>query len=132
MKVLQFAFDPKEQSEHLPHTYQRNCVVYTGTHDNATSVEWFDEAKPDELNYVREYLGLTLEEGYHWGLIRGAWESVANLAVAPIQDFLGLGENARMNTPSTLYGNWQWRLTAGLFNEELCRKILKMTKIYDR
>ena len=132
MKVLQFAFDPGEQSEHLPHTYQRNCVVYTGTHDNATSVEWFSDAQPDVLNYAREYLGLTQEEGYHWGLIRGAWESVANLAIAPMQDFLGLGRSARMNTPSTLSGNWQWRLSGDLFSEELCQKIAKMTKIYDR
>jgi 4-alpha-glucanotransferase len=132
MKVLQFAFDPQEQSTHLPHNYKSNCVVYTGTHDNDTSVSWLHEAEPAVRKYARDYLGLTEQEGYHWGMIRGAWESVADLAMAPLQDFLGLGKEARMNTPSTVNGNWQWRLTPGLFNEDLCQKIKKITELYNR
>jgi len=132
MKVLQFAFDPTEPSDHLPHKYSANCVVYTGTHDNTTAVGWFREAKPRERAYAQKYLALSQEEGLHWGLIRGAFGSVADIAVIQMQDLLGLDEGSRMNRPSTLGGNWQWRMTDGQISDEMCRRLTEITALYGR
>ncbi|MFA5576509.1 MAG: 4-alpha-glucanotransferase [Tissierellaceae bacterium] len=132
MKVLQFAFDPWGESEYLPHSYEKNSVVYTGTHDNPTIMDWLESASEGELNYAIEYLRLGREEGYNWGFIRGAWSSPANLAIAPMQDFLGLGGEARMNTPSSLANNWLWRLDRASLTDELAKRIGHLTRIYRR
>ena len=133
MKVLQFAFSTKEESDYLPHNYTPNCVVYTGTHDNDTIMGWIDTTgDKDEVKFAKRYLKLDIYEGYHWGVIRGAWSSVANTAIAQMQDFLGLGNEARMNMPSTLGGNWQWRMQDGELTKELAQKIYQLTKMYGR
>lgn len=132
MKVLEFAFDSREPSDYLPHTYTSHCVCYVGTHDNETVMAWKDAAAPEDIAMAIKYLGLNEEEGFHWGILRGGMSSVAELFVAQMQDFLGLGAEARMNTPSTLGGNWQWRLTEGQITEELTAKIAEMTRLYGR
>ena len=133
MKVLQFAFDAREESNYLPHTYIRNCIVYTGTHDNDTFRGWFElTGNKEDVEYSKEYLALSEEEGYNWGFIRGAWSSVANLSMALMQDFLNLGGESRINTPSTLGHNWTWRVRGGSYTDELANKIYKYTKMYGR
>ncbi len=132
MKVLQFAFDSREESDYRPHNYDKNCVVYVGTHDNDTALGWLDTVSPEDRRYAMDYLKLTGAEGYHWGLMRGAWASAARLAVVTAQDLLGLGSGARMNTPSTLGGNWQWRAMPGVFTEELAQRLRRETGIYRR
>lgn len=132
MKVLQFAFDVREESDYLPHNYDENCVVYTGTHDNTTVNGWFEEVSEEEKKFAIDYLKLTEEEGYNWGFIRGAWSSVGRIAIAQMQDFLGLGKKARMNIPSTLGGNWQWRVKKEDLTDELANKIKHITKLYGR
>ena len=97
MKVLEFAFDSREPSDYLPHTYTPNCVCYVGTHDNAPVMAWKDEADPDDVALAVRYLGLNQEEGFHWGMIRGGQSSVADLFIAQMQDYLGLGADSRMN-----------------------------------
>ena len=133
MKVLQFAFDTREESDYLPHNYKKNCIVYTGTHDNDTTMGWMTTTgSRRDVNHAKRYLKLDQREGYHWGFIRGAWSSVGDVAIAPMQDFLGLGNEARMNLPSTLGKNWKWRMSKGLITEELAKKIYKLTKMYGR
>ena len=110
MKVLQFAFDAREESNYLPHTYINNCIAYTGTHDNDTFRGWFEvTGNKSDIDYCKEYLALTEEEGYNWGFIRGAWSSVSDVSVALMQDFLNLGNETRVNVPSTLGTNWKLR-----------------------
>ena len=132
MKVLEFAFDSREPSDYLPHTYTSHCVCYVGTHDNETVMAWKDAAAPEDIEMAVKYLGLNEEEGFHWGVIRGGMSSVADLFVTQMQDFLALGAEARMNTPSTLGTNWQWRLTEGQITETLTSKIADMTRLYGR
>ncbi|HBH12623.1 MAG TPA: 4-alpha-glucanotransferase, partial [Clostridiales bacterium] len=132
MKVLQFAFDPREASDYLPHNYCQNSVVYTGTHDNETSVGWFDSIPKEDFLYAVRYMKLNYDEGLHWGLIRGAWSSVSNLAIAPMQDFLGLDNTARMNKPSTIGDNWTWRMDKAALTDELARRIVELTELYGR
>ena len=133
MKVLQFAFDAREPSNYLPHTYGRHCVCYAGTHDNTTVASWFGEANPDDAAFSVRYLGLNEQEGYVWGMLRGGMGSVANLFIAQMQDYLCLGNEARMNIPGTLGGNnWKWRLLPGEITDELIEKISVMTKMYGR
>ena len=132
MKILGFAFDSKEENDYLPHTYTKNCVVYTGTHDNDTLIGWFTKANEDDKQFARNYLNSRSDNEIHWDAIRGAWSSVANMAIAPIQDFLGLGSEARINTPGLASGNWQWRLKEGVLTDELVERIAKLTKVYSR
>ena len=133
MKVLQFAFDSREESDYLPHTYTVNSVCYTGTHDNLTMQQWFDEAIPEDIALAKDYLGLNEEEGYVWGTIRGCMGSVSKLCVVQMQDYLGLGGEARMNFPGTLSAsNWSWRAKPGFLTEELTKKIYDITKRYGR
>ena len=132
MKVLQFAFDSRESSNYLPHTYPRHCVCYAGTHDNSTLMGWKNDADPADIATAREYLGLNEEEGFHWGILRGGQSSVADLFVAQMQDYLGLGSEARMNTPGILGGNWQWRMLPGQITEGLTKRIAHMTSLYGR
>ncbi|MEE3487875.1 MAG: 4-alpha-glucanotransferase [Bulleidia sp.] len=133
MKVLEFAFDPRDTgSGYLPHKYTNNCVVYAGTHDNDTVMGWFSTADKEFTKRAIQYLHLDEKEGYNWGYIRGAYESVANLAVMQFQDILGLGSEARINTPSTTGGNWVWRCEPGAYNKTLARKLRSWTALYDR
>lgn len=133
MKILTFAFDSDYNNPFLPHNYDKNFIVYTGTHDNDTVRGWME--KTGEKEYVEkaiEYLKLTEEEGYSWGFIRSAWSSVADIAIAQMQDFLDLGNSARMNLPSTLGINWRWRMKARAYDNKLAKRMKEMTKIYGR
>lgn len=132
MKVLQFAFDSGEENDYLPHNYTRNCVVYTGTHDNDTTVSWYQSLKRRDQNFVKRYLQIRNRKGIHWNLIRAALSSVADMAVIPMQDYLGLDGEARMNLPSTLGGNWKWRMKADACTDELAEGIRSMVKLYGR
>ena len=133
MKVLQFAFDGNWDNPYLPHNHIRRCVAYTGTHDNDTLASWWQNAlSPQERQHAADYLRLTPQEGINWGIVRGAWASVAQLAVAPIQDFLDLGNEARMNEPSTLGGNWCFRLLPGQLTGELAERIERLSGLYQR
>lgn len=134
MKVLQFAFDSRESSDYLPHNYHRNCVVYTGTHDNDTTRSWFDSIKKRDKKYALAYVGHKRLSGNEksYAFIRLAMSSVANLCVIPIQDYLALGGEARINTPSTLGENWKWRLGKREFTKRIAKQINKMTVLYGR
>lgn len=134
MKVLEFAFDSREESNYLPYTYTRNSVVYTGTHDNQTVVGWFQTLPQVDYDHVVRYLDLSKEDekDIHWKMIRTALGSVSDTAVIPIQDYLGLDDRARINVPSRLGGNWSWRMKEDALTEELQEKILELTKIYGR
>ncbi|MDP1621697.1 MAG: 4-alpha-glucanotransferase [Bacteroidales bacterium] len=131
MKILQFAFDASETNDYLPHNYIKNCIVYTGTHDNDTLTGWFKNATPADQQYVLEYIN-TDEKEIHWSFIRLAWASVANLAIVPMQDLMGLGTSARMNLPGTTQNNWQWRAQADFFTPELVKKLAHLTSLYGR
>lgn len=134
MKVLEFAFDDSEESSYLPHNYTENCVVYTGTHDNDTLAGWFDSMSKKNRSFAREYMGSRRapKKELHWQFIRLALESPARLAVIPIQDYLGLGTEARINEPSTLGKNWKWRLLPGEVDQTLVEKCRRLAKIYGR
>ncbi len=133
MKVLEFAFDPKEPSEYLPYNYGRNCVCYTGTHDNPPISEWYDDLSESSRAYVRRYFALTREEGAAWGILRGGMSSTAELFIAQMQDYLPNLSNARMNEPGRVNDqNWRWRLTPGSLTPELSRRIKAMTLCYGR
>ena len=132
MKVLQFAFDSREPSEYLPHTYIQNTVCYIGTHDNMTMRQWLETAPADAVAYATEYMHLSESEGYVWGVIRTAFESVSDLCIIQMQDYLDLGGDARMNFPGVTGGNWLWRALETDFSESLTRKILRATNLYGR
>ena len=133
MKVLEFAFDSREESDYLPHLYPVDSVCYTGTHDNVTLKQWFDEASRQDKAYAKAYLGLSRQEGYVWGMIRGGMVSVSRLFIAQMQDYLELGGEARMNFPGTLSSaNWTWRAQEGFDSDKLARKIRKVTGLYGR
>ena len=132
MKVLEFAFDAREPSNYLPHTYERNCVCYVGTHDNETVMQWREQADRADVTFARKYLSLNEAEGFHWGMIRGGMSSVADTFVAQMQDYLGLGAEGRMNTPGTLGNNWRWRLLPGEASPALARKIRQYAHMYGR
>ena len=132
MKVLEFAFDPREPSSHLPHRCGENCVCYTGTHDNAPLALWRTEADGAELALAERYLGLNEREGFERGIIRGGMGSVARLFVAQMQDWLGLGAGHRMNVPGTGRGNWAWRLLPGEASARLAEEIRDLTRLYER
>ena len=133
MKVLEFAFDSREPSDYLPHTYTRNTVCYTGTHDNMTMRQWLDTAEPEALRYATEYMNLRKGEGLVWGTIRTAMSSVSDLCVVPLQDYLDLGAEARMNFPGTLSdSNWTWRAKDGMMSKSLAKKIRGLTALYCR
>jgi 4-alpha-glucanotransferase len=132
MKVLEFAFDSREESDYLPHNYSRDCVVYVGTHDNDTALGWMETASREDTAFAKEYLRLTPAEGWAWGLMRGAWSSVADTAVVQMQDLLELGSEARMNTPSTLGENWRWRMAPGAASPELARRLRRQMELYGR
>jgi len=134
MKVLEFAFDPREETDYLPHSYDRNCVVYTGTHDNETLVQWYKGLDAESRAFAEEYMNnaSTPEEEKYWDFVRLAMMSSANTCIIPIQDYLGLDAEARINKPSTLGGNWEWRLDEALLSEEITEKIYALTRISSR
>jgi len=132
MKILQFAFDSREPGGYMPYTYERNCVVYTGTHDNSTTAGWFKSAPPESVRFAIEFLGIGNRKEGHWALIRCALASVAHTAIIPMQDYLGLDDRARMNTPSTLGGNWQWRMPPGAAKAALAQEIRRLTALFGR
>lgn len=134
MKVLEFAFDDSQDSAYLPHKYQENCVVYTGTHDNNTLQGWYPAMNPSDRDFSVDYIGnaWTPRCEVHWDFIRLALASKARLAVIPVQDYLGLGEWARVNEPSTLGKNWRWRLSAADLEEGLLDRCRMMAKWYGR
>ena len=143
MAVLQFAFGAgTADSEFLPHNYSRNLLVYTGTHDNDTTVGWWNSAgtgdstrRLDEVarehKFALKYLGAEGTD-IHWTLIRAVLASVANLAIVPLQDVLGLGSEARMNLPARPSGNWQWRFLPGMLTESVRERLSDLTEIYGR
>ena len=134
MKVLQFAFDARESSNYLPHTYPENCVVYTGTHDNDTTRGWYHAVGKCARDFAKEYMCKPRldEDSLAGDFICLAMGSVADLCVIPMQDYLGLGSEARINIPSTLGGNWVWRMKKGQFDEETAAEIYRVTKLYGR
>ncbi len=135
MKVLQFAFDSREDSDYLPYRYDTNTVVYTGTHDNATTYSWWDELTPEDKSVALRYMNrgrFTSRKRLTKDLICLAMGSVSDLCIIPMQDYLCLPNTARINTPSTLGYNWQWRMKKGSFTDSLCEEIKKMTRLYGR
>ncbi len=137
MKVLEFAFDSRDtgnREDYLPHNYTENCVAYTGTHDNQTLISWLDTITEEERKAVRDYLCdyHTPQDKLHKPLIALLMRSKARLCIIPMQDWLGLDDKARMNTPSTMGGNWKWRAKTDAFADELASEIAHITKIYGR
>ena len=132
MKILQFAFDSREESDYLPHNYTKNCIVYTGTHDNETTRGWFDNLPRADKKFCKEYIGIHYAKDAVWELIRAAFASVSDTAIIPMQDYLELDMSARINTPSTLGGNWIWRMKKDALTDELCGKMHDFARIYGR
>lgn len=130
MKILQFAFGPGADNP-LPHTFERNSVVYTGTHDNDTALGWFANANPEARQHALDYMG-TDGSDFAWDLIRLGSMSVANTFIAPMQDLLSLGSDARMNFPSKASGNWGWRMADGAADPELAARLRRLSKVYGR
>ena len=129
MKVLEFAFDPREPSNYLPHKYGENCICYTGTHDNETLRQWCAGISPESDAYARDYLGISKADDLAKAIIEAGAGSKAKLFVAQMQDYLGLGGEARMNEPGTLKPeNWRWRMLPGQASEELAQEIYRLTR----
>jgi 4-alpha-glucanotransferase len=142
MRILQFAFGGDAKNRDLPHNYTNNCVAYTGTHDNDTTVGWWrsqagagstrDEADISrERSFCLKYLNTDGRE-INWDLIRAIWASVADTAIAPVQDLLGVGSEGRMNLPATMSGNWSWRLSDGAINKDIVLRLKDLTSLYSR
>jgi 4-alpha-glucanotransferase len=132
MKIVQFAFGSDLANPYLPFNYERNCVVYTGTHDNDTTLGWFNQLPSHEQEAVLRYLGCTSAEGIHWDLIRLVLSSVGNQAIIPLQDILGLESFSRMNVPSQAEGNWEWRYQPDALTEQLRDRLQSLTTTYGR
>ena len=137
MKVLEFAFDSRDSSsarDYLPHNYPEHCVVYTGTHDNETVAGWYGSILPEERAAVCRYLHRAPDavEPLHWDFVCTAMASVGRWCIIPLQDYLGLDNRARINHPSTLGGNWRWRVEAGALTGELAARIRAVTETYGR
>lgn len=132
MKILQFAFDADSDSEYLPHHYTANNVVYTGTHDNDTTLGWYRTLSSKDRKFADAYLKIGRnKKDVQWAFIRAALSSVADTAIIPMQDYLGLAGEARINTPSTLGDNWKWRMVKGA-DPALAEKIRKLNRLYGR
>ncbi|HEY4723240.1 MAG TPA: 4-alpha-glucanotransferase, partial [Anaerolineae bacterium] len=130
MRILQFAFTGPD-NPFLPHHYVRNCVVYTGTHDNDTIRGWYATAPKEEKAFCRKYLHSSAHDLPH-DMIRAVWASVANIAIATLQDILGLGTEARMNYPGKPAGNWGWRMSAEVLSDDLRDQLLELNTLYER
>ena len=131
MKILQFAFDGTSDNLYLPHNHEKNSVVYTGTHDNDTTLGWFNSLNDHDKHYVYEYLGFS-RTSMPYTLIGTALSSTANLAMIPMQDILELGSSDRMNIPGTCEGNWKWRFEWNQLTEELAGRLARLVKLFDR
>lgn len=131
MKILQFAF-AQVNSPHLPHCYEPRTVVYTGTHDNDTARGWFAHATPEERQLATTYLGIDADGDIEWSLIRAAFTSIAQLAIVPVQDILGLGSEARMNRPGDGDANWSWRYLPGALTRTHAERIRHLAEITGR
>lgn len=133
MKVLQFAFGGDAANPYLPHNYtDPRFVVYTGTHDNDTTLGWFHSSSSEDQAKILRYLGCTQSEEIHWALIRLAWSSVATLAITPLQDVLGFGSEGRMNIPAEAQGNWGWRYQPDALVADHSGRLAELTRIYGR
>jgi len=135
MKILEFGFDSDSDSEYLPHNVGNNSIIYTGTHDNETAKGWYMNLKksnPKAAKYVREYAHETKTEDMAWAMIRLAYASVCDTAIIPMQDFLNLGNEARINMPSVLGGNWEWRMEKNALSKPLAKKINALKLFYNR
>ena len=133
MKVLGFAFDSREPSDYLPHTYEKNTVCYTGTHDNMTMRQWLESVPQDARDYAVEYMNLSEREGLVWGTLRTAMASTSDVCILLMQDVLNLPGSARMNFPGTQSDdNWTWRAEKDYISDALAQKLCRMTKLYDR
>lgn len=132
MKILQFAFDAGNDSEYLPHNYDKNCVVYTGTHDNDTTVGFIQNMPEKDKKFAKKYLGHKNDKKLCFEIVRAALSSCADTAVIPMQDYLELDSSARINIPSTLGCNWKWRMDKEALDPKLAKKIYKMAKLYGR
>lgn len=132
MKILQFAFDPESESSYLPHNIIKNCVVYTGTHDNDTLIGFMEESATEQVKFMREYLRISPDESFNWAVIKSAMATPADTVILQMQDFLGLDNSARINTPATSGENWQWRIESGCINDWLAKIIKDCTKLYYR
>lgn len=135
MAVLQFGFGSDADNPHLPHNHEQNEVVYTGTHDNDTTRGWWDILEQEEKSNVLKYVTVTGEDDISWALIQAALSSVAQTAIIPMQDVLGLGNSARMNIPATQSGNWGWRLPSSMSFDDLeseAKKLRDLLSIYGR
>ena len=130
MKILQFGFTGPD-NPFLPHNYPAHCVAYTGTHDNDTAIGWFKSAPPEERKFALRYLNSDGSD-FAWDLVRAVWSSVAVYAVAPMQDVLGLGTEARMNYPSRLGGNWEWRMQEEDLSNALAERLYEFNELYLR
>ncbi len=131
MKVLQFAFGDDNRNPYLPHNFEANTVVYTGTHDNNTTVGWYEGLEDSIRERVIKYAG-GCNEGVNWALIRLAYLSVASTAIVPAQDLVGLGADSRMNTPGTVENNWAWRMKAGSLSDDIALRLRDLTNLYRR
>jgi 4-alpha-glucanotransferase len=131
MKICQFAFTGDPDDPFLPHNYPKNCVAYSGTHDNDTALGWYQSAPEKEKDFYRRYLARS-GENVSWDLIRAVWSSVANMAIAPLQDFLSLGSEARMNFPGKASGNWSWRVLPDQISTDLSGRIQEINYLYSR
>jgi 4-alpha-glucanotransferase len=132
MKILQFAFDAREESDYLPHNYVKNSIVYTGTHDNDTTLGWFKTIPRTDKAFAKKYLNLKSNKNVTWEFIRATFMSVSDTAIIPMQDYLELGSEARINTPSTLGKNWTWRMKSDAITPELAERMKDMAKTYGR
>ena len=132
MKILQFAFYPGQDNPYLPHNHIRNCVVYTGTHDNDTTLGWYNKLNYNDKEYIKKYLNLENDYDISWKLIKTAWSSVANISITPLQDLLCLESFARINTPGKAGGNWQWRYEKHMLNSDISNKLKEITNLYFR
>ena len=134
MKVVQFAFDPNGGSAYLPHNYPENSVVYTGTHDNDTTRGWYHSTDKATRDFAKEYINTQRldADDLAWDFIRLAMSSIARLCITPMQDLLNLDGKARINVPSTLGGNWTWRMENGKFDEKTVERLKRMTWLYER
>ena len=131
MRILQYAFGGDTRDSYLPHNYIRNCVAYTGTHDNDTARGWYKSAAKNTRAFCRKYLDSNGRE-IHWDMIRALLASVADTVMVPMQDILGLGKEGRMNVPAGNAPNWQWRLRNGELTDEIVDKLREMTETYGR
>jgi len=131
MKILQFGFTGDPEDDFLPHHYPVNCFAYTGSHDNNTAHGWYDQASAREQDFCRRYLNVSGDD-ISWSMMRAIWQSVANDVVAPMQDLLSLGAEARMNLPGSQSGNWSWRMLPNALNDQLQQRMWELNLLYSR